>query len=65
MHTTSHKKPSKYDWTSNTKISVCLGWGCESEQAFLQANESCHKRSAAVLIFYMLIFYQDLWIHHT
>ncbi len=34
---TSHIKPSKYDSTSGTKISICLkkigGWGCGSEQA--------------------------------
>ncbi len=36
-HKISHIKPSKYDSTFGTKISICLkkmgGWGCGSEQA--------------------------------
>ncbi len=41
-HQISHIRPSKYDSTFGTKISICLkkigGWGCGSEQAPLKGT---------------------------
>ena len=46
-HEISHTKPSKYDSTFGTKISICLkkvgGWGCGSEQAPLMAPKPKYR----------------------